>query len=150
MEKQTRRITNWTSGAAAVAAFVTQPIPALDELIVVPIHYFLALRLAHARGFSVLQLPWVNIQKIIWYGAGARLVVNFSLGLVPFVGAFGNAATAIALTEYLGRFLDEAIANPNAAPPEITMEALKELFRKALQKMTDDKARAAAGGASKP
>ncbi len=134
MEQRTRRITNIYSGVSAVAAFVTQPIPMLDELIVVPIHYALCVKLARSRNFSILKLPWKPIKKIIWYGAAARLVGNFSLGLVPIVGMFSNAITAIALTEYLARYLDEAIANPDRPPPEVTMDGLKELFTNALKK----------------
>jgi uncharacterized protein (DUF697 family) len=134
MEARTRKITNRLSGVSAVAAFVSQPVPALDELIVVPIHYWLCVRIARARGVSILKLPWPQLKKIIWYGAAARLVANFSLGLVPVVGMFSNAITAIALTEYLGRYLDDVIANPDREPPEITMDALKELFKNALEK----------------
>ena len=91
MEPRTRRLTNVYSSVSAVAAFVTQPIPAMDELIVVPIHYALCVKVARTRGVSILKLPWRPIKKIIWYGAAARLVANFSLGLVPVVGMFSNA-----------------------------------------------------------
>lgn len=134
MEPRTRRLTNVYSGVSAVAAFVTQPVPALDELIVVPIHYALVVKIARARSFSILKLPWRPIKKIIWYGAAARLVGNFSLGLVPVLGMFSNAITAIALTEYLGRYLDEAIEHPDRPPPDVTMEGLKELFTNAKKK----------------
>jgi uncharacterized protein (DUF697 family) len=128
------RTTNFYSGVSAVAAFVTQPIPALDELVVVPIHYRLCSRLARERGIPKKDLPWKQIRKIIWYGAGARLAANFSLGLVPVVGMFSNAITAIALTEFLGRYIDQALANPEAVPPEVTMEGLKQLFAEALRR----------------
>jgi uncharacterized protein (DUF697 family) len=134
MESKSRRITNVYSGVAAVGAFFTQPVPGLDEIIVVPIHYALVARLARARGVSVLKLPWRSIQRIIWYGAAARLVANFSLGLVPVAGAFANSVTAIALTEYLSRWLDEVISNPDHPPPEVTMDGLKTLFKDALTK----------------
>jgi uncharacterized protein (DUF697 family) len=134
MRPDLRRITAYYSGATAVAAFVAQPVPGLDELIVVPIHYSLASRIAKKRGVSKKDLPWKQIRKIIWYGAGARLVANFSLGLVPVAGMFANAVTAIALTEYLGHYLDEALANPGAPPKEVTMEGLKALFAKALRR----------------
>lgn len=134
MEPRTRRLTNVYSSVSAVAAFVTQPIPAMDELIVVPIHYALCVKVARTRGVSILKLPWRPIKKIIWYGAAARLVANFSLGLVPVVGMFSNAITAIALTEYLGRYLDDVIEHPDRAPPEVSMESLKELFTSALKK----------------
>jgi len=148
MEPKSRRITNRYSGVAAVTAFFTQPIPGGDELIVVPIQYALAVRLARARGFSVLKLPWRSIQKVIWYGAGARLVVNFSLGLVPVLGAFSNSITAIALTEYLARWLDEVMEHPDRPPPEVTMDGLKELFTNALKKSGVAKDKAGANGAA--
>jgi uncharacterized protein (DUF697 family) len=132
--KDPRRITMFYSGASAVVSFVTQPIPALDELIVIPIHYALCLRLARARGVKMKALPWTQIRKIIWYGAGARLVTNFSLGLVPVVGMFSNAVTAIVLTEFLGRYIDDALANPSAPAPDVTMESLKTLFAAALRR----------------
>jgi uncharacterized protein (DUF697 family) len=134
MEKTSRRITLVYSGVAAVASFVVQPIPAADELIVVPLHYWFCVRLARARRFSLLKLPWRSVQRIIWYGAAARLVVNFSLGLVPVVGAFSNSITAIALTEFLGRYMDEFMSNPDQPPPEITMDGLKSLFEAVLKK----------------
>jgi len=132
MSPEARRITAKYAGVSAVVAFVTQPIPALDELIVVPVHYRLCTRLARARGVSRKSLPWRQIRKIIWYGAGARLVGNASLGLVPVVGMFANAITAIALTEFLGQYIDQALASPGAPPPEVTMDGLKKLFANAV------------------
>jgi uncharacterized protein (DUF697 family) len=134
MDKKARRLTNRYSGATAVVAFFTQPIPAGDELAVIPMHYWFAGRMAKVRGVRRRDLPWRSIQKIIWYGAGVRLVTNFSLGLVPVVGSFSNAITAIALTEFLGRWIDAYITNPDAPPPEVTMEGLKRLFADAVKK----------------
>ena len=134
MEQKQRRITNVYSGVAAVTAFVTQPVPALDEAIVIPINYALVVRLARSRDVSVFKLPWRSLQRIIWYGAAGRLVANFSIGLVPVLGMFSNAITAIALTEYLSRWLDEYLADPTKPPPEVTMESLKALFTSALKK----------------
>jgi uncharacterized protein (DUF697 family) len=150
MERKSRRITNVWSGVAAVAAFVTQPIPGLDEIIVVPMHYGLVAQLARARGAAVTKLPWRSIQRIIWYGAGARLVANFSLGLVPVVGAFANSVTAIALTEYLSRWLDQAISHPDAPPPDVTMDGLKSLFKDALERRAAQDAAGAAEGTGAP
>jgi uncharacterized protein (DUF697 family) len=138
MERKSRHITNRASGVAAVLSFLTQPIPGADELLVVGIHYYLVVRLARSRGAPVLDLPWRSLQRIVWYGAGARLVGNFSLGLVPVVGMFSNALTAIALTEYLARWLDEYLLHPDHPPPEVTLESLKELFASALKRKKDE------------
>jgi uncharacterized protein (DUF697 family) len=134
MDKLARRITNVTSGVAAVTAFVTQPIPILDEAAVIPIHYYLVLRLARARNVSPFKLPWRNIQRVIWYGAGARLATHVAVGLVPVAGGFANAVTAIALTEYLSRYLDEALADPTVKPPVISLDSLRALFDRAVQR----------------
>jgi uncharacterized protein (DUF697 family) len=133
MERKSRRITNRASGVAAVLSFVTQPIPGADEILVVGIHYYLVVRLARARGVSVRKLPWRSLQRIVWYGAGARLAANFSLGLVPIVGMFSNAITAVVLTEFLARWLDDYLENPESPPPEVTKEGLKELFANAIR-----------------
>jgi uncharacterized protein (DUF697 family) len=139
MEKKARRITNVTSGIAAVTAFVTQPVPALDEVAVIPIHYYMVLRLAHDRGVSVFKLPWRNIQRVIWYGAGARFLTHVAVGLVPVAGGFANAITAVALTEYLSRYLDGALTDPKRAP-EISLAALRALFDRAVDKVMVKKA----------
>ena len=143
MEPKTRKLTTRWSAIAAVVSFLAQPIPAADELIVVPIHYWLAVRIAKARGVRSRDLPWPSIKKIIWYGAGARLVANFSLGLIPFVGAFSNAITAIALTEHLGRWLDDYIKDPANPPAEITMDELKKTFANAISARSKKKAQGA-------
>jgi uncharacterized protein (DUF697 family) len=134
MEPRSRRITTRAAAVAAVLAFLTQPIPAGDELVVVGIHYYLCVRIARARGVPLRQLPWRSLQRIVWYGAGARLVANFSLGLLPLVGAFSNAITAVALTEFLARWLDQYIANPDDPPPDVTLDGLRELFFNAVNK----------------
>ncbi|HEY1695294.1 MAG TPA: hypothetical protein VGG39_24165 [Polyangiaceae bacterium] len=150
MERRSRRITNRASGVAAVLSFVTQPIPGADELLVVGIHYYLVVRLARARGVQLRTLPWRSLQRIVWYGAGARLVANFSLGLVPFVGMFSNAITAAALTEFLARWLDEFIEHPESPPPEVTREGMKELFTNVLKKKGKGNGSAKQGGGDGP
>jgi len=134
MEEQSRRLTNRASAVAAVAAFVTQPVPALDELIVVPINYWLVKKIAKSRGIDLKTLPWKSIRKIVWYGAAARLVANFSIGIVPVAGAFANSITAIALTEFLGQWVDAYFENPDSPPPDVTLEGLKKVFTHALDK----------------
>jgi uncharacterized protein (DUF697 family) len=143
MDRAARRLTNRYSGVSAVVAFVTQPVPALDELVVVPIHYVLAVRLAQVRGMSFLKLPWRSVQRVIWYGAAARLVANMSVGLVPVAGAFANSVTAIALTEVLARWIDEFIDHPERIPPDVTVAGLKSLLVGAIHKQRKDAAQQA-------
>jgi uncharacterized protein (DUF697 family) len=148
MEEKSRRLTNRASVIAAVAAFIAQPIPAGDELIVVPIHYWLAKRIAKARGVDPKSLPWKSIRKIVWYGAAARLVANFSIGLVPIAGSLANSVTAIALTEFLGQWLDAYLETPHVPPAEVTMAGLKRIFTQALAKKKAGQEAAQAGQAA--
>ena len=134
MEPRARKTVNRVSIVAAVTSFVLQPIPALDELAVVPMHYWLIVRLARRRGVPLKTLPWRSLQRIVWYGAAARLVANFSLGLIPIAGAFSNAVTAMVLTEFLGRWLEQVLETPEAPPPEVTMAGLRAMFADALAK----------------
>jgi uncharacterized protein (DUF697 family) len=136
MGPEVRRLTNRHATFAAIASFILQPIPAADELVVVPIHYWFVGKVARKRGVSVFKAPWRSASKIIWGGAGVRLVANFSLGLIPVAGAFSNALTAVALTEYLGRYLDAALDDPDAPAPAVSIEELKSAIKSALQKKT--------------
>jgi hypothetical protein len=124
MEPQVRRLTNKYSMISAVVSFATQLVPGADELIVVPIHYRFSFRLTRMRDRSLLDVPWMQLHKIIWGGAFIRLFANFSLGIIPVVGAFSNAVTAVALTEFLARYLDESLTRPGAAEP-VSMDPLK-------------------------
>jgi len=142
MEPKSRKLTNRASAATAVVAIIAQPIPAGDELILIPIHYWFVRRMARLRGVPKRDLPYKSIRKIIWYGAGARLVANFSFGIIPFLGAVANAVTAIALTEYLGRWLDAYLENPENPPPELPGESIKDLFKSAQKKAQTDGAAA--------
>jgi hypothetical protein len=53
---------------------------------------------------------------------------------------FSNAITAIALTEFLARWLDEYILHPDTPPPDVTMAGLKEIFANALKKKKGEEA----------
>jgi uncharacterized protein (DUF697 family) len=134
MEESTRRHTHVHARASAAAAFVLHPIPFLDEILIVPIHYALCVRVARARAVPIADLPWERVGKVIWYGAAARYVGNFTAKLVPFLGAVSNPLTAIALTEYLGHYLDDVISHPDREPPEITVASMTELMRKAAKR----------------
>ena len=144
MQPKVRRITNVYSGVAAVAAFVLEPIPALDELVIVPVHFGLCASVAAARGVKVKSLPWPQLRRLIWYGAAARFVANASLGLIPIVGNFTNALTAVALTKKVASYVDDAIEHPDETPPEITVESLKQMFLDIIQEQKDKRKRAAA------
>jgi len=131
MDPIARRITNRYSIASAAVAFLVHPIPALDEVVVVPVHYALCLRLARRRKFPLAKLPWRQIQRIVWYGAAARTALSLALAPIPIASGAANYATAVALTEYLSRYLDDAMSNPDRPPREISVEEIRKLFARA-------------------
>ncbi|MGK4006721.1 hypothetical protein WMF31_29135 [Sorangium sp. So ce1036] len=125
-------MTNRYSAITAVTSFVTQPVPGADELIVIPLHYRFAVLLTRQRGVPLRTAPWWQVSKIIWGGAAVRLLANFTLGLVPVAGLFSNAITAVALTELLGRYLDEALSSP-APPPAVSMQTIRDAVQDSLR-----------------
>ena len=104
-----RRLTTQVDVFSGVLSHVTQPIPAADELLVVPVHYWYAASFTRKRGLRLWKAPWGRLSGLIWGGAGARLVANLLLGFVPGVGIFSNAITAVVMTEALGRYLDRKL-----------------------------------------
>ncbi|MDI3285603.1 hypothetical protein [Polyangium sp. 15x6] len=109
MTPETRRLTTQVDVFSSVLSHVTQPIPAADELLVVPVHYWYAASFTRKRGLRLWKAPWGRLSGLIWGGAGARLVANLLLGFVPGVGVFSNAITAVVMTEALGRYLDRKL-----------------------------------------
>jgi uncharacterized protein (DUF697 family) len=126
MNPEVRRLTTRYSALTAVVSFLTQPIPAADEIIVIPIHYWFAVLLIRKRGRGVLEAPWWQVSKIIWGGASARCVAGFTVGLIPLAGGLSNAVTAVAVTEMLASYLDQALSNPDRPPPEISMRSVRD------------------------
>lgn len=115
-------ITHALSAGAAGVSFVVQPLPGSDQLFVIPIQYLLAASLAKERGASLSKEAWSNVHQIIWGGGALRLVLNLTLGLVPLAGAVTNAITAFVTTEYLGHYVDRALAKPDAPPPVLSIQ----------------------------
>ena len=134
MDPETRHLTNRHAAVAAVASFLAQPIPAADELVVIPIHYLLAGKLVRKHRVPLTKVPWRALNtSSSGGGAAGRLVVNFTFGLVPVAGAFSNAFTAIALTEWLARYLDTALAAPDAPPPEVSLREMRAAMEAAFK-----------------
>jgi uncharacterized protein (DUF697 family) len=128
MDRKARRSTNLTSGVAACVSFLVAPIPAADELVVIPLHMRLARKLAKQRGVKKEELPWKQIKQVVWWGAGARLIGNIALGEIPLVGGLANAFTAVVLTEFLSRWMDAYLADPAHPPAGITRDVMRSMF----------------------
>jgi uncharacterized protein (DUF697 family) len=128
METNSRRLTRKYAMISAAISVVAHPIPAADELLVIPVHYRLSMKMARAQGARLRDLPWRQLHKIIWGGAAVRFCFDVGFGFVPVAGALAHAATAGALTEILGRYLDEALRRPGPPPP-MTLKTLKDSLR---------------------
>jgi uncharacterized protein (DUF697 family) len=113
---QPRTLTHAFAAAVAAVGFVVEPIPALDEILMIPMQYTLAVLIAkaHSRDFS--SVPWAQASLIIWGGAAVRFVSESTLRTTPLVGALANATLAFATTEILGLYVDGALAATDAAP----------------------------------
>ncbi len=106
-----------TSLVTGVVAAVLSPIPLLDEIVLVPIYTVLTTRIAARHELPLRRVPWRPIAKTGLAGLIARGIVNLGVALVPGVSAVANAATAMAFTEVLGRYIDDACGDPQRATP---------------------------------
>jgi len=99
------RRASFTAGALGV---VLSPIPLADELVLVPIYGVLTARIARSRGITMSAVPWRPIALTAFAGLAARAAVNLTVSYIPGVAAVANAASAVALTRFFGRYVDEA------------------------------------------
>ena len=106
------RLTAKYAVATAVAAFVAQPIPVAEEILVPPLQYAFATSFIKRRGGRFWDAPWLGVTAIIAGGLGARIVSRFTLGFLPPGGAIANAITSAATTVLLGMYLDKKLAEP--------------------------------------
>ncbi len=104
-----------TSAVSAVLAAVLSPIPLVDELLLLPIYGVMATRIGRANGLKIGAVPWRPIWSTTVNGLVARGLVNLTVAYIPGVAAAANAASAVVLTEFLGRYMDDACADPSSA-----------------------------------
>lgn len=105
--KLSSSLTHAFAGAVAVAGFVLEPIPALDEIVMIPMQYVLAALLAKAHSRSIFSVPWMKTSLIIWGGVGVRFISESTLRPFPVVGGASNAALGLATTEILGHYINK-------------------------------------------
>jgi len=106
---RTRILTHSFAAATTVVGFIAEPVPGLDEALVVPMQYALAGSIALARGEKLSSVPWLKASLIIWGGVGVRFVSETLLRGVPLVGMAANAILTFASTEILGHYVDRAL-----------------------------------------
>ena len=115
MTRQVSRSIHVTSGVAASIAAVLSPIPMADEIVFVPLFGWLARRIAREHGLGWTKMPWRAISKTTLNGLVARATINLAVSFVPGVAAVANAVSAVLLTQFLGRYIDGACADPERA-----------------------------------
>jgi len=98
------------SFTTAAIAVVLSPIPLADELALLPLYGVLTVRIARARGVTLRAVPWRPIALTALAGLGARAALNLTVSYIPFVAAAANAASGVALTRFLGHYVDTACA----------------------------------------
>jgi len=97
--------------ASIAVGVILSPIPLADELVLLPGYGVLTARIARAHGLSLAEVPWRPIAVTAVAGLGARAAVNVTVSYIPFVAAAANAASAVALTQFMGRYVDTACEN---------------------------------------
>ena len=120
-----------TSAMAAVVGAVLSPIPLIDEILLLPLYSALTLRIAHAHRVRLFSIPWRPIMSTTFSGLFARAALNLTVGLIPGVAAVANGVSAFALTEFLGRYIDDACIDPSKATPIGVRGIFAKLSRRA-------------------
>jgi uncharacterized protein (DUF697 family) len=144
VRKLIHRTTAWTAGVGVVLS----PIPLLDELALFPMYNVLSYRIARRHSLKWGQMPWRPILRSTTAGLVARAAVNITVALLPGVSAVGSAATAAALTEILGTYIDAACADPAAASTLTVKDVFGLLKAQVLRKKQDKDAAKAASSSS--
>jgi uncharacterized protein (DUF697 family) len=115
MSPRVERLIRRTSLVAAGLGVVFSPIPLVDELLFVPVYGILASRIAKDHELTFRQVPWRPIAQTAVAGLAARAAVNLTVSYIPGLAAVANAVSALALTQFFGRYVDEACAHPSEA-----------------------------------
>ena len=145
MIKEVSSVIHKTSTAAAAVAAVLSPIPLADELILFPMYTWLSRRIARAHNLDMRIVPWKPISFTAINGLVARAGLNLAVSFVPGVAAVANAASAVMLTEFFGRYVNGVCESPGTAKTMVVKEII-DLLRRSKQS-TGDQATAAAAAA---
>jgi uncharacterized protein (DUF697 family) len=127
MEPAVQRLVRRTSILTAALGVVLSPIPLADELLLLPIYGVLTSRIAKKHALGVAELPWKPICATALAGLAARAAVNVTVSYIPGVAAAANAVSAVALTQFFGRYVDETCAKPAGARSLSVAEILDTL-----------------------
>jgi uncharacterized protein (DUF697 family) len=109
------RVVRRTSFVAGALAVVLSPIPLADELALLPVYGVMASRIGKIHGLRARDLPWRPIATTTIAALAARAAINVTVSYIPGVAAVANAVSALTLTQLLGRYVDDACADPASA-----------------------------------
>jgi uncharacterized protein (DUF697 family) len=98
-----------------VLGVVLSPIPLADELLLFPIFAGMTARIAREKSLPVREVPWRPVLSTTFAALTARAAINVTVSYIPGVAAVANAASAVAMTHWLGRYIDEACDAPDRA-----------------------------------
>jgi uncharacterized protein (DUF697 family) len=131
MEPDVRAIVHRTSIVSATIGVVLSPIPLLDELVLIPVFAVLAKRIAKLH--AVAKVPWRPIVKSTAVGLVARGMVNLTVVAIPGVSTAVDAASAAALTEILGEYVDNVCRDPENAKP-LKVREVADMIQRAVRR----------------
>jgi uncharacterized protein (DUF697 family) len=128
MQTDIERVIRRTTYVSAVLGVVLSPIPLADEIVLLPTYGVLAVKIGQAHGIPFGAMPWRPIALTALAGLGARAAVNITVSYIPFVAAAANAASAVALTTFFGRYVDGVCRDPKEARA-LSMKDILESIR---------------------
>jgi uncharacterized protein (DUF697 family) len=140
MEPNVRALVHKTTILSATIGVVLSPIPLLDEIVLIPVFAQMTRRIAKLHALA--KVPWRPIVKSTAVGLIARGMVNIPFAPVPGVSTAVDAATAAALTEILGEYVDAVCRDPESAQPLKVREVASMLQRAVRKKQAATKATA--------
>jgi uncharacterized protein (DUF697 family) len=131
MDTKIDRMIRRTSLVTAALGVVLSPIPLADELLLLPVYAVLTTQIGKHHGLMRRQIPWRPVAATAVAGLAARAAVNVTVSFIPGVAAVANAVSAVALTQFFGRYVEGVCADPSAARAFSMQEILTTLRRQA-------------------
>jgi uncharacterized protein (DUF697 family) len=113
--KEVSKVIRGTTIFTAIVGVVLSPIPLADELVFLPTYGVMTARLARKHGLPMRSVPWKTVMTTAVAGLAARGAVDLTVAYIPGVASVANCVSAIALTQFLGRYVDGVCNDPASA-----------------------------------
>jgi uncharacterized protein (DUF697 family) len=112
MQEEVERVIRRTSILTAALGVILSPIPLADELLLLPIFGLMTTRIGKQHGLTSRGIPWKPVGATAVAGLAARAAINVTVSYIPGIAAAANAVSAIALTQFFGRYVDGVCDDP--------------------------------------